>query len=443
MIHILIQLCLFSFAHAPFIRPFPRRSTIPVVLQLVMWHLADREHSTKRRRIDKAATHHHQHPSPNFIMPRSRFEEVLLGILLIIGGLGHTFPVLLALYVGFTTYAISVQLAWRSMIKPAEVVTGLGAVEVPSASAVGYFIIVLTVLIRLYWLGSWATGFFRCRFPRRVKLPSLKSVMQSDKAFEEFWRASSVHGPMPRPRRCKHCQFRVFLGDRVYHCQEWHRRGREAHLPMYDHYCWWLRVNVYLDTIKSHVLTIVGLILDAITHLVLSVFALVTYRQGKLSLIWGGACASAALILVILTLLGALAQLRNLVIRNSLSPEASATSFKFAFRIPVRGQDLYHFSDYIGNPWDLGLWRNLQEVLGPIWQWPNFWYRPKRVFNYGRYPGNRSDLPMSDEFRQWVRHVRYDIELPNLSDARSRRRREVGTSSSIDVTEAEPRISPV
>lgn len=351
------------------------------------------------------------------------------------------FAYLLWAYVGYTTWAVIVHLAIFKWLWPSYIKVGFG--YAPPSPVGAWVFVALMVSLRLWWIGSWSTGYFRTLYPKRRRMPpSPKMVMQSDNLFEMSWVVSGSSIPAVRARYCPRCQApRVWLGDRMYHCSHLVRQGREGHLPMYDHFCSWLRVSVFLDTIKTHVLTIVGLTLDAVATLITSIYAMITDRQSP-TIVYGAACVFASLILLALVLLQAWSLVPDLTWRNQLSAETPGGGVKMALRIRMRDRDLFHFSVFPGNPWDLGPWRNLTEALGPVWQWLNFWYRPRRVFDYGKYPGGRSDLPMSDAFRLWEIRVREGIERQS-SGAGLRRRRDAATSSFSDPPDAGAEISPV
>ncbi|KAB5583600.1 hypothetical protein GE09DRAFT_1050392 [Coniochaeta sp. 2T2.1] len=57
------------------------------------------------------------------------------------------------------------------------------------------------------------------------------------------------------------------LGDRVYHCHAYDR-----HYPLYDHYCGWLWVIVFSKTIKPFLLFQVGLAMDGLYTMIVSLY---------------------------------------------------------------------------------------------------------------------------------------------------------------------------
>lgn len=96
------------------------------------------------------------------------------------------------------------------------------------------------------------------------------------------------------------------------------------------------------------------------------------------------------------------------------------------------------FSAFRGNPWDLGPWGNLKEVLGSGWDWLLFWVRPRRVKNYRKngFLANQSDFQMSADFMGWVADKRLEhsaLQTANRT-ARTQRGRRAMRHSAESVT---------
>lgn len=199
------------------------------------------------------------------------------------------------------------------------------------------------------------------------------------------------------------------LADRVYHCSKFGekcerdagRSRRGVHLPVYDHYCGWLRVCVYLDTIKPYLLLMVFLLLDAVIVFSCSIAAMSLPGQEDI-LVHAPMMVVAGIIAGWLSWHNVRIKFWHLAMRNITIPERSKLndhrggSIMFAIRHNPTG-DLF-FERYRGNPWDLG-WRNLYQVFGG-WDCLLPFRQPPRCVGYGR--NDRSDFEMTEEFWHWV-----------------------------------------
>lgn len=199
------------------------------------------------------------------------------------------------------------------------------------------------------------------------------------------------------------------LADRVYHCshlgekcEKDARRPRHGvHLPVYDHFCGWLRVSVYLDTIKPFLLLMAFLLLDAVIVFSCSIAAM-SLPEGQATVVHAPMMVLAAIIVLWLCWQHVHLKFWHLAMRNITMPEMGRMrltrggSILFAIRLNPT-QDFF-LESYRGNPWDLG-WRNLHQVFGG-WDCLLPHTQPPRCVGYGL--GSRSDFEMSDEFWRWV-----------------------------------------
>lgn len=129
-------------------------------------------------------------------------------------------------------------------------------------------------LVRTELIVSWLVTQMR-RPAHRVC--GRRAVMQSDIHTKSGSSPDVPADRSGRPRFCKHVHSSrgCFdgdrpLADRVYHvtdigkkCEK-DQKMRGVHLPLYDHFCHWIGVVVWLDTIKPYLLCLIFLFLDAV-----------------------------------------------------------------------------------------------------------------------------------------------------------------------------------
>lgn len=219
-----------------------------------------------------------------------------------------------------------------------------------------------------------------------------------------------------RPRFCGHRDGRRGcvdpdrpLADRVYHCthlgkkcEEDPRRPRHVvHLPVYDHFCGWLGVCVYLDTIKPYLLLMVFLLFDAIIVFSCSIAAM-SSPETQDQLLHAPMMALATIIVLWLCGHNVHVKFWHLAMRNITIPEKNRMSYNrggsIMFAIRLDPTNDFIFRRYRSNPWDLG-WRNLHQVFGG-WDCLLPFTQPPRCVGYGR--NDRSDFEMKEEFWFWV-----------------------------------------
>jgi hypothetical protein len=182
----------------------------------------------------------------------------------------------------------------------------------------GVILFVFTVPAKLLWLSSWLYALWVTHWPCRYTPPITrpKRVMHSDRS-EMLTVTQSGVASNARFRRCRMtgCNDTTPYGDRVYHCSKMDR-----HYPVYDHYCHWLWVAVYLDTMKAYMCHMAWIFYDAIVTFVVSVCAATMARKGLMYVHIGAAILSTFLA-VYLSLATGCIQLEMLCFRNVVTGE--------------------------------------------------------------------------------------------------------------------------
>lgn len=181
--------------------------------------------------------------------------------------------------------------------------------------------------------------------------------------------------------------------------------------PLYDHTCQWIRVVIFLDTIKPYLLAILFMTLDAIIVLSISVFALTRRSMGSYR-VHGPVAIMTALIITYLSGSNAYKRWWHIACRNRVDPELDKEAHKFkkmrfAVVLPRIIEQDYIFGAFEDerrralNPWDLGIMENLRAALGG-WSCLLFWRQPARVWEYGTSsPSKNTDFEMSEQFWAW------------------------------------------
>ncbi|KAI0015604.1 hypothetical protein F4780DRAFT_784007 [Xylariomycetidae sp. FL0641] len=287
----------------------------------------------------------------------------------------------------------------------------------------GIGLLAASVFLKLVWFSAWIQTLLITWFcDRKWKPPKhAMSIMQSGIRPED-------HETMPfyedhRPRTCpRGCDFSP--SDRVYHCSRFKRC-----LPLYDHYCEFLKVTVYLRTMKPYLFCIGFLFLDSLFTLGVTVAGL---TSGHVAFTWP---SSSALVLTAL-MVGLVSgynyqyQLLLLAWRNDLNSERSIRDgngsfdpwvIAFKYKSPgANGEWRLHNRRLAKNPWDLGGPANLRQVFGQHWwQWFLFWVPPERVSKYGDFESRcgYSDLPMSKLVESHRRNVLNNVPRDAGTDA--------------------------
>ncbi|KAG6355265.1 hypothetical protein INS49_004347 [Diaporthe citri] len=234
-------------------------------------------------------------------------------------------------------------------------------------------------LVRTWFLLCWAFAVARSYAPRsNSRLCGRTTVHQSDFLIWGGYRPARYSNDGMRFRFCRvGCRARDEpLADRVYHCSYFgtlHAKGKRrhasVHLALYDHFCGWLRVCVWLETAKSYLLTILFLLLDAIIVVIISFIAI--SRTGRSSTaVHAPAVTRAVAVVIFLAGSNLWLKFRDLALRNVTIPEKSQLrrvrevrgGFWFAL-LPDRPEHDPDFAFYTGNPWDLGWRRDLSQAF--------------------------------------------------------------------------------
>ncbi|KAI1451436.1 hypothetical protein F4805DRAFT_451466 [Annulohypoxylon moriforme] len=179
----------------------------------------------------------------------------------------------------------------------------------------------------------------------------------------------------------------------------------ERCLPLYDHYCMYIRSTVYLRTLKPYCFLLFILPIDAFYSMTISVAALCD-SSTRWTAPFVGSIISCSLVIFIIVLENSVGAFKRLVWSNCVGPEFSLDKWTVAFK--YRGPDngyrlLLH--DFCTNPWDLGLMENFRQVFGQRWwTWFFFWWTSETVLRYGDYSDR--DLPYADFVtRKFTDHI--------------------------------------
>ncbi|RYO93419.1 hypothetical protein DL766_000809 [Monosporascus sp. MC13-8B] len=258
----------------------------------------------------------------------------------------------------------------------------------------GLSLLVISAFLKANCVGAWVQTLVITWFCDRKWRPprSSKNIMQVEPS---NWDDAC--------ERLGGCNLRI--SDRVYHCT---RLGRC--LPVYDHYCDFIKAAVYLRTIKAYLFVLVFLLLDAVFSITIAIYALARYQLRF-------APFAISVIVAALVVVGGVAfftwdkfwllACKNCVYHeNRVDPE-----WRLVFKYDHHGQTRLHILKSNGkHPWDLGIWENMHQVFGRHWwQWLFFWWQPERVSRYGHYADR--DLPYGD----WVTRYRTDFLMAPLN----------------------------
>ncbi|RYP82352.1 hypothetical protein DL770_005611 [Monosporascus sp. CRB-9-2] len=366
--------------------------------------------------------------------------------------LAHSSPLLMVCFLVLSSWANLYHLCWLRLINPSDKPFDLGVTSA-SNRTVGFTFLIVSTLLKATWFGAWVQILVITWFCDRKWKPqrSSRDIMQVDL---NIWQNAmeSSRGrwiPYDEERRLRQCFYpacRGRLSDRAYHC----RRLRRD-LPVYDHYCTFLKAAVYLRTIKPYLYVAVFLPVDAVFSLAVSVFALANYQVPAVP--FASSVVMGALLAMLVTLMLTYDRIWLLAFKNGIGPERTTPAWVLGFKYHERGETRLHlqlFQDR--HPWDLGISENLHQVLGRHWwQWLFFWWQPERVSRYGKYGGR--DLPYAD----WVIRYRTDFLMvplvhvaiddgpgasPSHGQARVHRRLQRSTRSSSHTSDAPAPVTP-
>ncbi|KAI4601141.1 hypothetical protein KJ359_012328 [Pestalotiopsis sp. 9143b] len=196
-----------------------------------------------------------------------------------------------------------------------------------------------------------------------------------------------VWEPTKRPRMCNMRDRES--SDRVYHDD---RSGRC--LPVFDHFCEWLCIAVYLRTMKPYLYVLALLPVDLFATSILIVVALTTSPMGTTPARFFAIIALPVLLLAVVCAKSSLTQWKHIAFWNETrhQPRRELLAYKITF---LNDRHFSYIYETEGNPWDLGQAENIRQVLGSKWwMWLLFFWQPERVAKYGRYKP-AFDLPFS------------------------------------------------
>ncbi|KAF3764010.1 hypothetical protein M406DRAFT_75235 [Cryphonectria parasitica EP155] len=329
-------------------------------------------------------------------------------------------------YLLVSTYSVYYEFAYQTLWLTGTIDLGLGLFR-PAAAYAAVFLWVVGGFLRLEWLISWCCAVVGSRRPS-TRVLGKRQTMQSDVHCAMGYLSGNPRDRSGRPRFCKYVHSNEGcvdgerpLADRVYHCSHLGKKCRkdprrrpDVHLAVYDHFCGWLRVNVYLDTIKPYLLSMVFLFLDSIIVFSCSVAGWSMTRQLDFSL-HGPTTLLAVAVVLWLGWHNMHMKIHNLAMRNRTIPEmnqlrqnAAGLGGRLWFAIQLVPTDEFVYARYHEgrNPWDLSVRRNLYQVFGG-WDCLLPWRQSPRCVGYGVSRGI-SDFEMNDEFWRWVEEVRAD-----------------------------------
>ncbi|KAI1498115.1 hypothetical protein F5X99DRAFT_432243 [Biscogniauxia marginata] len=305
-------------------------------------------------------------------------------------------PLWLLVFLALSLYSIDYSYSWAILVAPQETNFGFDF-QISSNRVAGIALLTVSAILKATWVGAWVqclviTWF--CDIHWRPKYPSGKSIMQADDGILNY----VEHGSIPyvegyRPRRCPSgCDFD--LTDRVYHCT-----NRGSCLPVYDHYCEYFRVTVYLRTMKPYLYVLIFLPLDGVFTIATSIAALASGNH-LLVVQYVVVLIIATAMVIWFAFYNTQHQLRHLAWSNIVAVERAHNLWNIALRFKdAQGEWRLQPHKFYENPWDLGHRENLLQVFGHQWyQWLFFWWAPDRVSRYGRYADQ--DLPYADHVLQ-------------------------------------------
>ncbi|KAI2465844.1 hypothetical protein F4781DRAFT_445687 [Annulohypoxylon bovei var. microspora] len=318
-------------------------------------------------------------------------------------------PLWLSLFVVLATYANDYEFCWLSLMAPQRTEVGFDEPVSPAKWYLGLCMIFFSAIIKANWFGAWlqilVTTRVRDRHWKPPNNPSTKRIMQADLP---RWEDRSFIDRLPyeegrRPRRCPFgCQFD--LSDRAYHCTHM------GHcLPLYDHYCVYLRSTVYLRTLKPYCFVLFFLPLDAVYSCAISTAA-VASPSSRWTAPFVGSIISCSIVVFIILLDNSPSAFGRLVRRNCVGPELNEDKWTLAFKYRWADGYLLQLLTFDKNPWDLGPKENFRQVFGQHWwKWPFFWWSSETVSRYGDYSDR--DLPYAD----FVTRDFTDMIMPRLT----------------------------
>jgi hypothetical protein len=173
-------------------------------------------------------------------------------------------------------------------------------------------------------------------------------------------------------------------------------------------------VVVYLDTYKPYLCLILWIVVDGILCMVASIMA-ATLAGSGLKLLRIIVAVFSGMLAIFLAAVVAVPQFKFLAIKNCSSPERHVKQWTLVqTKDTNRGTmiqfvTLHRSADDMAKgenytPWSLSPSENFHQCMGERWyMWPFFFWQPRRVKLYGRWPGGQSDLPLGELWRRFER----------------------------------------
>lgn len=328
--------------------------------------------------------------------------------------MGARVPYLLLGFLILTTYSVVFEYALKMSIIGGAHMADIFDLEysLVAARVFGFLVLVVSLFAKFSWCGAWFYMLWRTHLARyRSPVTSPKRIMQSDGGqmtrIVQFGR-----GPdNARFRRCGRtgCNNAVGYGDRTYHCTKFDR-----HYAIYDHYCHWLWVVVYLDTYKPYLSLCFWITVDGLVCAMAS-FHATTRADTGLAMMHTIVGILSCFLALFLSVNVGYRQFRDLAFRNISAPEWHMGQWTMVRTIDTsRGKSIQFVTlqrtaedeekGVNWTPWSLTPWENFRQCMGErAWTWPFFWLQPKRVKLYGRWPGGQADLPLGELWRRFER----------------------------------------
>ncbi|KAI1268046.1 hypothetical protein F5Y18DRAFT_277418 [Xylariaceae sp. FL1019] len=318
-------------------------------------------------------------------------------------------PLWLTLYLLASTFATDYHYAYSTLIFPHEDVSQFGIPTSTRASAAGIVIITISSVLKMMFLGSWGYALWLTWFSAPRWSPSIHRLSPAiGQASSQVFAHVLEFGVLPETVRLSWHEGEPFWKCPIPECSNgregttdrcYHSKRLNRCLPCYNHYCPWIKVAVYLHTLKPYMSLQIWLVLDIVFSIAVSIKSLVdspVYVALHVAFLLGG------IMIAILAVNTLQQQFLTQILRNELAfekgsrvnPRVMFNTRLVAFKVAKRRDEfdirLKHFPDR--SPWDYGFLENCYHTLGPFWQWPLFWIQPDRVRYYrkhGRFQFNK------------------------------------------------------
>lgn len=202
-----------------------------------------------------------------------------------------------------------------------------------------------------------------------------------------------------RFRTCGRCLTSMPLGDRMYHCT-----NDDVHYPLYDHYCYWLRLTVFLHTIKPYLIVCGALTMDALFVFTVSVYAATTRASTRQHV---AAALASFVLFAALSFQVTIRQWAYLAFQNCTGPEMGKETFFMVRWLDERRVEVLGLPVQSGkgprHPWQLSWSENLRETLGEsVGSWFSFWRVPEGVLRWEADEGEGSDFRLGRLWHEYT-----------------------------------------